>query len=170
MKSNKWSVLLSLLLMLDIGSRVISPVRAQSIGANPSPTTTLAGCPAPAPSFMNFCQVTNDSANPSGAYVTANGSTYFMLQPQAAGGGVTSVFGRTGAVIAMPNDYKYSQISSPPVMVTSFAGRSGAVTPTIGDYGYSQLSGTVPMKPSFSCTTLSLIAGASPPLAAGGCL
>lgn len=170
MKINKWVVMfLSCLILIDIGSRFVPSVGAQSIGVSPSTATTLAGCPPPAASFMNFCQVTNDPGNPSGAYVTANGAAYFLLQKAGGGGGVSSVFGRTGAVVAQAGDYSYGQISSPPPMVNTFAGRSGAVVPSANDYGYSMLSGTAPMRPSFTCATFSFINSANPPLAVGGC-
>lgn len=94
-------------------------VHAQSIGVSPSSATTLAGCPAPAANFMNFCQVTNDPNNPAGAYVTANGVAYFLLQKAATGGNaVATVFGRTGNVVGAQGDYSYSQLSGQPTTLS----------------------------------------------------
>jgi hypothetical protein len=81
--------------------------------------------------------------------------------------GVSTVFGRSGAVVAASGDYSFSQISGSLAIsqinasgtassgtylrgdgtwtaapVTSFIGRTGAVTAQTGDYSYSQISGT----------------------------
>jgi len=92
-------------------------VRAQSIGASPSPASALSGCPAPAANFMNFCQVTNDPSNPTGVYVTANGAAYFLLKP-AGSAGVASFNGRTGNVLPATGDYSYSGLSAKPTTIT----------------------------------------------------
>lgn len=89
-------------------------VKAQSIGVSPSSATTLAGCPAPAANFMNFCQVTSDPANPAGAYLTANGAAYFLLQKASGQSGVVTFAGRSGSVIPAQGDYTYGQLNGPP--------------------------------------------------------
>lgn len=93
-------------------------VKAQSMGVSPSAATTLAGCPAPAANFMNFCQVTGDPANASGAYVTANGAPYFLLKASAGTAGVVTFNGRSGNVAATANDYSYSQLSGKPTTIS----------------------------------------------------
>lgn len=100
-------------------------VQAQSLGVTPSAATPLSGCPAPAAGFMNFCQVTNDAANPSGAYLTANGAPYFLLQKAGSGGNVTSVFTRTGNVVAAPGDYKYSDLANKPTTISCSTSNQG---------------------------------------------
>ena len=46
-----------------------------------SPGSTLSACPAPVASSkaLIFCNVAGDSANPDGAYVSANGAAYFRV-------------------------------------------------------------------------------------------
>jgi hypothetical protein len=82
-----------------------------------SPGSTLSACPAPAAKALIHCNVAGDGSNPDGDYVSANGAAYFLVSKVGAGG-VTSVFGRTGAVAAAANDYSYAQLSSPPTTVT----------------------------------------------------
>jgi hypothetical protein len=103
-------------------------------------------------------------------YVAATG-TY---QPGTGGGGggtVTSVFGRTGAVVAASNDYSFSQLSGniatsqmasgtgassstfwrgdgtwvtpPAAPVSSVFGRTGAVVSAANDYNFNQLAGNI---------------------------
>jgi len=82
-----------------------------------SPGSTLSACPAPAAKALIHCNVAGDGSNPDGDYVSANGAAYFLVSKVGAGA-VSSVFGRTGAVTASANDYKYSQLSSPPTSIT----------------------------------------------------
>lgn len=93
-------------------------VKAQSIGVSQSSTTTLAGCPAPAANFMNFCQVTSDPANPSGAYLTANGAAYFLLQKASGQSGVVTFAGRSGNVTPAQGDYSYAQLNGQPTTIS----------------------------------------------------
>ena len=82
-----------------------------------SPGSTLSACPAPAAKALIHCNVAGDGSNPDGDYVSENGAAYFLVSKVGAGA-VSSVFGRTGAVTASANDYKYSQLSSPPTSIT----------------------------------------------------
>lgn len=107
------------LLFIAIGlSKIITPnpANAQSLGVNP--TTILSSCPAPQAAWLYICQVANDPANPAGAYVTANGAGYFLLQKAGGSGGVASYNGRTGNVVPTTNDYSYSQLSGKPTTIS----------------------------------------------------
>lgn len=112
----------------------LDAVQAQGYGAlGISVVGPSANCPAPLTGTYYLCPTTDKGllgSNNGGAYGPVGG----------AGAAVTSVFGRTGAVVAAP-----------------------------GDYSYTQLSGTAPIKPSFTCTQFSLINSASPPMAVNGC-
>src|SRR5208337_937360 len=66
------------------------------------PGGLLSACPAPSVKALIFCNVAGDSANPDGAYVSANGASYFRVSAAAAGG-VTSWNGATGAVVYKPS-------------------------------------------------------------------
>ncbi len=107
-----------------------------------------------------------------------NGSSWSAYSP--SGGSVSSVFGRTGAVVASSGDYNFNQLSgnistgqmasgsgassstywrgdgtwsSPAGGVTSVFGRSGAVTATSGDYTVAQVTGAAPLaSPTFTGT------------------
>lgn len=97
-----------------------------------------------------------------------NGSSWSAYSP--SGGSVSSVFGRTGAVVASSGDYNFNQLSgnistgqmasgsgassstywrgdgtwsSPAGGVTSWNTRTGAVVPATNDYSFSQLSGNI---------------------------
>ena len=112
MKNAAITVLSALVIVLglSIGSSLIERGNAQSIGAGPVTSTTLAGCPAPAAGYMNFCLVTNDPANASGIYATANGAAYFQIKAAGAAG-VATFNGRTGNVLSSNGDYAFSQLS-----------------------------------------------------------
>jgi hypothetical protein len=66
------------------------------------------------------------------------------LAPATVGGGgggaVSSVFGRTGAVVAAANDYSFSQISGSLALATQASGQL-----PIGNVGSAGLSGTAPV-------------------------
>ena len=72
-----------------------------------------------------------------------------IISAGGGGGAVSSVFGRTGAVIAATNDYTFAQIGSKPTTLSgygitdtitnTFNGRSGTVVPTTGDYTFAQI-------------------------------
>jgi hypothetical protein len=102
---------------------------------------------------------------------------------QTGTGAVTSVFGRSGAVVAASGDYSASQITnavdktvsypnpawitslawskiaSPPAMVNTYNTRSGAVVPATGDYTAAQVTNAVDTSGTYSdpawLTTLS---------------
>jgi hypothetical protein len=102
----------------------------------------------------NMLQVNGRIKSLTGGYVFPDGTA----QATAATNAVASVFGRTGAVVAVTGDYSASQITNAvsttgsyadpawitsldwakltnvPAMVNTFNGRSGAVVPTAGDY------------------------------------
>ena len=109
-------------------------VEAQSIGAGPVTSTTLAGCPAPATGAMNFCLVTNDPSNATGVYLTANGAAYFQIKAAGAAG------------------------------VATFNGRSGNVIPATGDYSFGMVSGQVSatqLPTTLTCTVTLNVTGSS---------
>jgi hypothetical protein len=81
-----------------------------------APGSTLASCPAPSAKALIFCNVAGDTANPDGAYVSANGGAYFRVSAPSSGG-VTSFNGRTGVVLPASGDYKYSQLSGSPTSI-----------------------------------------------------
>ncbi len=157
----KWTVLLSILLLLDVAAH-FAPVRAQgssvpywfSVGSALHTSCTVTA------NVTSYCWADD------GAWVSIHGAAW---APVGGGSGVTSVFGRTGDVKATAGDYTFAQIASPPTFVNSFAGRTGIVVPASGDYTYPLISGTPPIKSSFSCTQLSLNTSATPPYAANGC-
>lgn len=158
----KLVIVLTVLVVLDFGSRFVTGVHAQgnvpytfSVGSAQHTACTVT------PNVTSYCWADD------GAFQSIHGAAFVSMM--SATSGVTSVFGRTGDVVAKSGDYTYSQIASPPTFVTSFAGRNGVVTPQLGDYSYALISGAVPMKPAFGCTQFSLINGAVPALAANGC-
>src|ERR1035438_2735778 len=53
--------------------------------------------------------ITNPPGSASGQVLTWNGSTWVGVAPTASP--ISTVFGRTGAVVAAVNDYSFSQIS-----------------------------------------------------------
>lgn len=73
-----------------------------------------------------------------------NGNTAALIT------GVSSVFGRTGAVVAAANDYTFAQLASKPTTISGYGitdtltntvfGRSGTVTAQSGDYNTSQVT------------------------------
>ena len=66
----------------------------------------------------------------------------------SGGGAVSSVFGRTGDVVAESGDYDISQITG---AVTSVFGRTGAVVAQSGDYSVSDITGAAPLaSPAFT--------------------
>jgi hypothetical protein len=75
-----------------------------------------------------------------------NGSTWGAYSATS----VTSVFGRSGAVVAASSDYTFAQIGSKPTTISgygitdtltnTFNGRSGAVVPAASDYTFAQLA------------------------------
>jgi hypothetical protein len=84
-----------------------------------APGATLSTCAAPVAGSkaLIICNVAGDPSNPDGAYLSANGGAYFLIQPTGAGG-VTSWKSRTGAVVPQNGDYSYSQLSSPPTKIS----------------------------------------------------
>lgn len=64
-------------------------------------------------------------------------TTNFVQRLISGISGVTSVFGRTGVVVAQTGDYSISQITG---AVTTVFGRSGAVVATSGDYTAAQVT------------------------------
>jgi hypothetical protein len=82
-----------------------------------TPGGTLALCPAPSAKALIHCNVAGDPSNADGDYVSANGAPYFQLQ-KAGTGGVNTVFGRAGNVVAAPGDYSYSQLTAPPTKIS----------------------------------------------------
>lgn len=160
----KYAIALSLLVLLDLGSRFIAIPGVHAQGNVPywfSVGPALHTACAVTASVTTYCYADD------GAWVSLHGAPYAAMG--GALGAVTSVFGRTGDVVAVTGDYKFAQIGAQPTFVNSFAGRVGAVVPTANDYGYSLLSGAPPMKPSFGCATYSMINSANPPFVAGGC-
>lgn len=62
--------------------------------------------------------VASDSSNATYLY---QGGTYVKIGASSGGGGaVSSVFGRTGAVVAASNDYTFSQIGSKPTTLSGY--------------------------------------------------
>ncbi len=106
---------------------VIVGALAQSISLTPS--TTLAGCLAPAAGALITCNVANDPNNASGEYVSANGQPYFLVQSQTTG--VTSWNTRTGAVKAASGDYSFSLISgtATAAQLPALSALNGQITP-----------------------------------------
>ena len=104
-----------------------------------SPGGTLASCPSPSAKALIFCNVAGDAANPDGAYVSANGASYFRVGQSQAGGVVT------------------------------FNGRAGNVLPATGDYTYSQITGTPTSPTKLSCSTAQISTGSAGTLTASGC-
>lgn len=88
----------------------------------------------------------------AGAGLGNNGT--WQLVAGAGGGAVSSVFGRTGAIVAMAADYGayYAPIGAGGA-VSSVFGRSGAVTAQSGDYTVTQVTGAAPLiSPDFTAT------------------
>lgn len=113
MKFNPWIVFAVVAVCVGIGVGI----HAQS-AMGISPGGALSTCPAPAAKALIFCNVAGDTANPDGAYVSANGATYMGPLAPATASGVTSFNKRTGAVLPAANDYTYSQLSAPPTTIT----------------------------------------------------
>src|SRR5215471_13503224 len=108
------------------------------------------------------------------AVYDGNGNVIDGGPPGGGGGAVSSVFGRTGAVVAAANDYTaaqvtnavstlgsyadpawitslaYSKLTGVPAMVNSFNGRSGAVVPVAGDYTAAQVTNAVDQTASYA--------------------
>jgi hypothetical protein len=116
------------------------------------------------------------TAGVAGCVPPSGGGTANFLRADGTwtppGGGVTSVFGRTGAVTAQSADYTFAQIGSKPTtiagygitdnLVNTFNGRFGTVVPAANDYTFAQLASTP--------TTLAGYGITSPlPYAQGGC-
>lgn len=133
-------------------------------------TITLPGQPTSTPNQVNvttswlYANKAGIITCPAGSYLT--GTSLLGGSCAAISGLVTSVFGRTGAVVAASGDYAYSQLSGNPYSlfsasgpitfasgviacpncvtanaITSVFGRTGAIAAASGDYAYSQLSG-----------------------------
>jgi len=74
-----------------------------------------------------------------------NGSAWVVYNPVS----VTTVFGRSGAVVAAANDYTFAQIGSKPTTISGYGitdtltntvfGRSGAVVAAANDYTFAQI-------------------------------
>jgi hypothetical protein len=97
-----------------LAAGIVSLLHAQSYGALGSGpiAPTVANCPAGQTGLAMLCPV--GSGTTYQMYVSYNGGAY---APLVAAGAVTSVFGRTGAVVATSGDYSYAQLSSPPTTV-----------------------------------------------------
>ena len=114
------------------------------------------------------------------AWCTFNGFTYVTATGSGGGGAVSSVFGRTGAVVASIGDYSYAQINGLGTAathgyqltingitcsldgsctitgtgaVTSVFGRSGTVTAQTGDYTAAQVTNAVDSTSSYANPT-----------------
>lgn len=108
MKYNPWIVLVIAAAM--VVSLSVIHVRAQSaLGVQPG--GLLSTCPAPLAKAMIFCNVTGDTANPDGAYVSINGGSYAQVQTGAATAGVSSWNGLTGKVTYAPTQVTCSTAS-----------------------------------------------------------
>jgi hypothetical protein len=92
----------------------IPTVKAQSYGADGiGPIApTVSNCPAALSGFAMLCPV--GSGTSFQLYISYNGGAY---APLVGANVVTSVFGRTGAVVATAGDYSYAQLASPPTTV-----------------------------------------------------
>lgn len=160
----KLVIVLTVLVVLDFGIRFIPGVHAQgNVPYAFSVSSAQHTACTPIPSVTTYCYADD------GAFQSLHGAAFTPMVTPPGVGLVTSVFGRTGDVVAKSGDYTYAQIANPPTFVTSFAGRNGIVVPQLGDYTYTLLNGTPPIKPAFGCTQVSLINGAVPALAANGC-
>ena len=88
----------------------------------------------------------------------AQAPQYPVLPGGSGGGGaVSSVFGRTGGVVAATNDYSVGQISGN--ITQTFNGRTGTVVPASGDYTAAQITYGTAQPPLYSCSTSSYTAG-----------
>lgn len=75
-------------------------------------------------------------------------STVWAVCQSGGGGNVTSVFGRTGVVVAVNGDYTCSEVTGcVPNAVPSVFGRTGAITAQSGDYTCSQVTGCLTSAP-----------------------
>jgi hypothetical protein len=105
-----WMAILSIVtLVVTLG--IVHYVHAQTLTLSTS--TTLAGCQAAAPptkGALIHCNVANDSANPDGDYVSANGAAYFLVSKSVAAG-VTSWNGASGTVTYTPTTVTCTTVS-----------------------------------------------------------
>lgn len=117
---------------------------------------TRTGAIAPAAGDYAASLINNDSATVAGTHVSDALDTLKALIA-ASVTGVSSVYGRTGAVVASVGDYAASKINNDSATVSgthvsdaldalkaisgvvSFATRTGAITPASGDYAASQV-------------------------------
>jgi hypothetical protein len=113
-------VILSILLLLDTASRLLSPTKASAQSVSNGVVTILnAGAPANC-AWPTGATVTSGlalCATTSGLYWAVNGGAFQAVA--GAAGGVTSFNGRTGAVVSASGDYSFAQLSSPPTSVTA---------------------------------------------------
>lgn len=147
-KANILLAVAALLISYAVFGNYVPGVKAQNPVISPSYETVAANtphtnCPV-MPGVTAWCKASD------GLWESDAGGAWFKLGA-SNGTGVTSFNGRTGAVVSIAGDYKYTDLSGSFPGVTSFNGRTGTVTPVFGDYGYSLLSGTVPVPKAFSC-------------------
>lgn len=131
MKYNPWLVLVLVFLAIAAGLRAGREVWAQSaLGVQPG--GVLSSCPAPAVKAMIFCNVSGDTANPDGAYVSINGGAYAQIQVGQTAAGVSSFNKRTGAVVPATGDYGFSQLSGQITAAQMPATTTCTFTQTVG--------------------------------------
>ena len=107
--------LIPVLIAFLVGAFVVGLSGQSSLSI--SPAGTLAQCGLSATGELRICNVANDTANPTGAYISANGAPYFLVS-SAAVAGVTSFKGRTGTVVPATGDYRYDMLSAPPTKIS----------------------------------------------------
>ncbi|MBY0386076.1 hypothetical protein K2X05_13035 [bacterium] len=90
----------------------IENAQSLKLGNATNPSTNFVSVKAPNTFAASYTLILPTDAGTSGQILTTNGSgTLFWTNP-SGGGAVTSVFGRTGAVVAALNDYSASQIAN----------------------------------------------------------
>lgn len=120
------TLLLSLLLLITLAALSQS---YGGLGIGPIAPTS-ASCPSPTSGQAILCPV--GSGTSYQVYVSYSGGIYAPLTG-AVTIPVTSVFGRTGAIVSVSGDYSYSQLASPPTTISCTTaslstGSSGTLT------------------------------------------
>lgn len=87
------------------------------------------------------------ATGPDGNVLTASQGKWTSAAPTGGTGAVSSVFGRTGVVVAQSGDYSYSQISGTPSLGPLAILASGAI-PTGFTLPWAQLTGVPSFEPA----------------------